>query len=133
MENMAYPEHPGFKAQETAANAAVKMQRQGRAEVLRSRVLGLLQEVYPGGLTPDEAAEKLGEHYLDVRPRFSELAAVTVSQPVPLIEPTGEKRPSVRGNPAHVLRLTAGEWAQRRYGTWADGKQAQLSLEEVTR
>ena len=86
---LTYPEHPGFKAQGTSAEAAVGVAHS--APRIREAILALLQQA-PGGLMPDEAAEHLQLHPLAVRPRFSELAATTASQPVPMIEPTGEKR-----------------------------------------
>jgi predicted ArsR family transcriptional regulator len=64
----AYPITPGYKAPGTSREAAQAMQ--GRAQRLRDQVLALLQSEE---LTADEAATKLGESVLSVRPRFSEL------------------------------------------------------------
>lgn len=128
MQPLTYPEHPGFKAQGTSAEAAVETAHS--APRIREAILALLQQA-PRGLTPDEAAERLQLHPLSVRPRFSELAAVTASQPVPMIEPTGEKRLNrgfggKPGKRAMVWRL-APLWDPWKI-VWAEVKQTELDL-----
>ena len=118
METLTYPEHPGFKAQGTSAEAAIGAAH--CAPRIREAILVLLQQT-PGGLTPDEAAARLQLHPLAVRPRFSELATTTASQPVSLIEPTGEKRLNrgfggKPGKRAMVWRLAP--WSDRNKIRW---------------
>lgn len=91
-----YPERPGFKAAGTSAVAAAGME--GRAQVLRDAVVDLLKS--SGPLTTDEAAERLGESVLAVRPRFSELRVAGV------IVPTGERRRNASGMSANVWRVS---------------------------
>ena len=91
-----YPQGPGFKATTTSAAAADKME--GKAELLRKRVLGVLRT--SGALTADEAAASMGESVLSIRPRFSELRLDG------LIEDTGERRKNHSGRSAIVWRAT---------------------------
>lgn len=93
-ERLHYPEKPGFKAQETSAQAAVEMDV--RSELLRNRIIMLIC----GGhtVTADEAAKILGESVLAIRPRFSELRAQG------RIEDTGERRKNDSGKSAIVWR-----------------------------
>lgn len=88
-----YPEVPGSKtsgpSREAARAVATKVVR------LRAEVLRLLSVE---NLTADEAAERMKEHILAVRPRFSELRALNQ------IEETGERRPSSLGSSSAVWR-----------------------------
>jgi predicted ArsR family transcriptional regulator len=68
-----------------------------RSERLRALVLELLAAT-ASGLTADEAAAKLDESVLAVRPRVSELFHAG------LIEKTGERRLNASGLFAHVWR-----------------------------
>jgi hypothetical protein len=68
-----YPTAPGFKERTTSRDAARKAE--ASAPGLRGDVLRVLRDVWPAGLTPDEAAALLGKPALAVRPRFSELKA----------------------------------------------------------
>lgn len=65
----SYPRSAGFKTEGTSKDAALKIERTGRAEALRTRVLFALK--YPA--TSKELAEMLGETILSIRPRLSEL------------------------------------------------------------
>ncbi|MFQ3665562.1 MAG: hypothetical protein SNJ79_05940 [Sphingomonadaceae bacterium] len=65
-----YPGAPGFRRRETSSLAAGEVRT--RAGRLRDEVLALLRR--EGPMTADEAAVRLGESVLSVRPRFSELA-----------------------------------------------------------
>lgn len=67
-----YPDHPGFKARETARTAAVDMAP--KAPRLRELCLETLRSA--GCLTADQCAARLGVDKLSIRPRFSELSAI---------------------------------------------------------
>jgi hypothetical protein len=129
MQTLTYPEHPGFKAQGTSAEAALGAAQ--TAPAIREAILKLLR-VYRAGLTPDEAAAHLQLSPLAVRPRFSELAAASKTQPAPLIEPTGQKRLNKGhggrpGKRAMVWRLVP------QFDPWWQGKQMEMFAFEVGR
>lgn len=92
-----YPNSPGFKRDGTSRIAAKAMTP--RAPTLRERILALLRS--GACLTPDEAAARLGEPILAVRPRFSELSRLG------LICETGERRQNDSGLRANVYRIGA--------------------------
>ena len=92
-----YPEAPGHKGKlQTGTDAAARMET--KAGRLHAMILTALAR---RSMTPDECAASIGQHPMDVRPRFSELAAMSP----PRIVPTGEKRPSARGNPQAVWSI----------------------------
>lgn len=94
-----YPESPGFKEPTTSQDAAIKIK--SHAETLRAKVLAAI-EAAPTGLTPDQAAELLGETVLAVRPRVTELKRQGK------IEKSGERRKNVSGMGAAVwIKRTA--------------------------
>lgn len=103
---MNYPQEPGYKAEGTSAQAAKEIT--SKAATVRDRVLALLRsdahKYY--GLTPDEAADILGESILTVRPRFSELRAKG------LIHDSGKRRANASGKMAVIwLAFPAGQLA----------------------
>lgn len=66
-----YPNTPGFKEATTSRDAAEKIKP--IAKTLRDQVLQVLRVQWPGGLTADEVAAKLGRREFSIRPRLSEL------------------------------------------------------------
>lgn len=92
-----YPNIPGYhqSAPETSPEAADAIT--SKAQRLRTRLYHLLATGWTG--TADEAASKLGESILSVRPRFSELRAGDA------IIDTGERRRNESGRNAVVWRL----------------------------
>lgn len=66
-----YPASPGYKARDTAKEAAAKAAP--TSHILRAQCLRLLSDGIPR--TADQCAELLGKDRLAIRPRFSELAA----------------------------------------------------------
>lgn len=91
-----YPNHAGAKEQATSMENAERIEKTGRAESLRDRV----RKLFAIGveLTADEIAQTLGEPYIAIRPRLSELRTLG------LIEPNGTRRPSSNGGTSHVWR-----------------------------
>jgi predicted ArsR family transcriptional regulator len=95
-----------YRDTETSLRAAVRVTP--TLNVLRLRVLQAIQSFGP--MTRDECAERLQEHVLTIRPRFTELSGAKYG--MFYLEATGEQRPSALGNPMDVFRLTkAGEKA----------------------
>jgi predicted ArsR family transcriptional regulator len=93
----SYPYTAGYKEPTTSRENAERIEKSGKAETLRQRVLSCFQA--SGAIaTADEIAAFLGEHILAIRPRLSELRAKG------LIEPTGERRQSSCGGTAHVWK-----------------------------
>jgi len=90
-----YPEHPGAKVSGTSQDAADNMAE--IAPTLRDQVLWLV--FLSGGITTDEAADRLNVSVLSVRPRFSELRMMGK------IEQTGERRTNTSGMTANVWRI----------------------------
>lgn len=103
----AYPDAPGFKARDTAAEAAEAMR--DTAPVLRARCLSVLER--SNGLTADEVAGRLGVSILSVRPRVSELTRLGK------VRDSGDRRANVSGKRAIVwaavqpARLSGGTHA----------------------
>lgn len=93
---MTYPDSPGFKFGGTSSLAARRIAP--HAEALRNRVFAFLKAKYPAAFTADEVADQLGESFLSVRPRLSELRHSE------LIEPTAERRVNKSGMMAHCWR-----------------------------
>ena len=90
-----YPDAPGYRELDTSRKAAESMA--DSAPRLRLQVLDLVRRT-PGGLTPDEAADRLQLSVLSVRPRFTELSATGQ------IEDTGQRRKNASGRSAKVWR-----------------------------
>ena len=96
-----YPNEPGWKEPTTSREAAAKVEAtvgERREEVLRE-----LRLAGPRGLTPDEAAARLGRTVLSVRPRFTELGPKHLGK----IEKTGERRTNESGMAAAAWRIKA--------------------------
>ena len=66
-----YPRAPGYKEPTTSRDAAAAMA--SKSVALRQRVLAAIAAA-ASGLTADQAAEKVGESVLAIRPRVTELA-----------------------------------------------------------
>lgn len=66
-----YPDAPGFKDRDTSQKAARAIE--GDAKILRASVLRAYRDVWPAGLTADEAAAAVGRGILSIRPRVTEL------------------------------------------------------------
>lgn len=99
-----YPETPGFKEPTTSRDAAEKIKPV--AKTLRDQALEALRVAWPGGLTADEIAGKLGRSELSIRPRISELREQRA------IEPSTRRGVNASG-------MTAIVWVARRsYGEW---------------
>ena len=92
-----YPTSPGFKTTTTETSALAAVRINGRAALLRDRVLNVLHDKIH---TADEVAEILGESILSVRPRLSELNALG------LIEPTVFRRKNISGHSAVVWTVS---------------------------
>lgn len=86
-----YPTVPGYKADGPSAEAAAAVTRD--AATLRAECLALLQGE---DMTADEAADRLGESVLSVRPRFSELVMRRE------IRDSGQRRKNLSGKSATV-------------------------------
>lgn len=89
-----YPHHPGFKARQTAKDAADGIAP--KAKSLRMRVYDAIKEM-PG--TPEDIAERLGEPVMNIRPRTAELSARG------LIEDTGIRGLAMGGRRAIIWRV----------------------------
>jgi hypothetical protein len=95
----SYPNSPGFKEPTTSQDAAAAVAN--KAAFLRERILGAIASAGARGLTPDEAAETLGETVLAVRPRFTELGPKHGTK----IVETGDRRANASGLKAKAWRL----------------------------
>lgn len=91
-----YPKRAGWKEATTSKEAAVAIERTGRAARLRDAVLAYFKAGKRG--TADQVAEALCESVLSIRPRVAELKAAG------LIVETGERRASSGGRSSHVWR-----------------------------
>lgn len=96
----SYPQGPGWKARDTARDAAVASAP--KAPRLRQLCIETLQSA--GDLTADECARRLGIDKLSIRPRFSELATIGK------IADTGERHLNSSGKRAIVWRLA--QWSE---------------------
>ena len=97
-DQMLLPYHgaAGFKEHTTSLDAALAV-----TETLNERqreVMGALRQAGEQGLTPDEAAARIGRTVLAARPRFTELKLMG------LIEKTGQRRANESGLLAAVWR-----------------------------
>lgn len=90
-----YPAKPGWKARETAQEAATA--QEPKAPRLRGLCLDYLLKNGPSA--PDEVAEALGIDKLSIRPRFSELAALGK------IEDSGQRGYNASGKRCIIWRL----------------------------
>jgi hypothetical protein len=94
----AYPEAPGSRVPGTSQEAAAAIA--GHATRLRKVVLREFLAAGQGGLTPDQAARRVEESILSVRPRVTELKVAG------LLVPTGERRANDSGMSAGVLKAS---------------------------
>lgn len=92
-----YPETPGFKARQTAKDAAAGITP--AAGSLRARVL---EAIRAKPSTPEEVAATLGVPLMNVRPRASELATTG------LIVDSGQRRTADGGRQAIVWKVKDG-------------------------
>ena len=92
-----YPLTAGAKEYTTSLEAAEQIEKSGRADILRGKVIAWFKAGNTG--TADECAAAVHENHLSIRPRFSELHSAG------FIEPTGERRKSLAGGrSSHVWR-----------------------------
>ena len=91
-----YPRHAGWKDETTSKEAAVAVEKTGRAATLREDVLSYFRT--GAQATADEVAETLKENPLSIRPRVAELKAAGL-----LVE-TGIRRKSSTGRSSHVWK-----------------------------
>lgn len=91
-----YPGHAGFKEKTTSLDAAIEVEKGGRAARLRD---GVLAQLAFGPQTADEIAAAMGESPLAIRPRVSELKTDGK------IEPTTDRRENASGMSARVWKL----------------------------
>lgn len=70
--NLRYPDAPGWKGKSDGPSQQAAERIAGKAATLRNRALGILK-MSGGGLTADEIAAEMGEHFISVRPRIAEL------------------------------------------------------------
>lgn len=107
-----YPAVAGYKTNGHDKSAAQKIERTGKAALLRERVVMTLKS--HGPMTADECAKVMKEDVLSVRPRFSQLARTALDKHGNVIRPALiEKtdlppRDSCNGNPQGVYRVIGG-------------------------
>lgn len=89
-----YPNHPGWKRQETSALAAQAVA--AKAPVLRAKCLEAIEARRDLGATGNELAEILGWDICSIRPRLTELARLDK------IHNTGRRRSTPSGCSAIV-------------------------------
>lgn len=92
----SYPRHAGWKDQTTSKDAAIAIEKTGRAATLREDVLAYYRT--GAEATADEVADAMKESPLSIRPRVAELKAAGL-----LIE-TGIRRKSSTGRSSHVWK-----------------------------
>jgi hypothetical protein len=97
--NSPYKGMPGFKESGTSKEAGRSLAKNGRADTLRDKCMGIFLDGWQ--LTADQVARKLGEDILSIRPRISELAHTFP----PAIRKTDETRMGDRGKPQRVMAL----------------------------
>ena len=100
MKELAYPEAAGWKDPEVSRDNAKRIEGTGRAATLRHRLAVLFNNGFIG--TADEAAARIEEPILAVRPRCTELSQLGLVERVP-----GLRHRSAGGGAAAVLRSTA--------------------------
>lgn len=96
-EQQQYPAKAGYKDPGISRENAKRIDSTGRAGDLRKRVRDLYASGFEG--TADEAAARLGEDLLAVRPRCTELTKTNV------LERTPVRRRGAGGGSAAVLRI----------------------------
>lgn len=89
-----YPAAPGFKDRDTSRKAADSVS--SRVETLRGLCLDRVRAAGAAGLTADEAAARVNETVLSIRPRFTELLALE------RIRDSGQRRRNESGRTAKV-------------------------------
>ena len=90
-----YPNSPGYKDNDTSREAAESVAYD--SETLRAAVYSALKT--KGAMTADEAAEYLGQHFLSIRPRITELKAKGK------IQDSGVRRKNLSGKNAKVWEI----------------------------
>ena len=96
-----YPKAAGWKDATTSKDAAQAIEGQGRAAILRERVLAAYRtDLYT---TADEMAHYLNESILAIRPRVSELYKQG------LLRRTGAKHKSDGGGLSHIMACVRAE------------------------
>jgi predicted ArsR family transcriptional regulator len=93
----AYPQSPGYSEPDTSKKAAETVD----AGTLRAIVLDAIERIGP--MTADECAGRLGMSILTVRPRFTELKAMS------LIRDSGRRHPNSSGRMAKVMEIAPEE------------------------
>lgn len=89
-----YPDAPGHRNVDTSVAAAEALApRLGRLQRMAQRAI---RAAYPGGLTADELADRLGLDRYSIQPRTSELRRKG------LIRDSGLRRPNATGKQAIV-------------------------------
>ena len=91
-----YPVTPGHRSDDTSEDAATAIS--SRVDTLRLRVLEAFRN--RGPMTPDEAAEVLGEGILAIRPRCTELKRLGC------LRKTGTRRRNRTGGEANELEIS---------------------------
>ena len=93
-----YPDGAGARkgALPTSKRAADEIEKKGRAKLLRTRCMEWFEAGHQG--TADDCASALGEIVFSIRPRITELRQKG------LIEPTGQRRDSINGSRAAIMR-----------------------------
>ena len=91
------PRMPGYKERTTSREAALRIA--GEAHTMRGEVLQAFRDVWPAGLTADEAAAMVGRSVLAIRPRISEI------KDAGQIEATESRRKNASGMSARVWKL----------------------------
>ena len=95
-----YPASPGYK-EPTTSRAAARA-ASSRSDEVRERVYAAILAAGPDGLTADEAAARIGESILSVRPRMTELGPLHARR----VEKTGARRRNESGCSASVWRAS---------------------------
>lgn len=93
----SYPETAGWKDPVVSKENAKTIEKSGRAATLRARLATLFRDGFIG--TADEAAARINEPILAVRPRCTELTHMDLIERVP-----GLRRRAAGGGAAAVLR-----------------------------
>lgn len=93
----SYPEEAGWKDPGPSRQNAIHVERSGKAQRLRQRVLALFTSGFEG--TADDVAKRLGEDSFSIRPRCTELIKLNSIERLPI------RRRGAGGGTAAVLRL----------------------------
>lgn len=91
---LGYPESPGHRGVDTSVQAAEQVNES--VEIIRTQVMNALQV---RSMTPEEIADFTGIHFLNIRPRCTELRYTGH------IRRTGRRRMNRTGGAAHELEV----------------------------